>query len=115
MRLTTLSLCFLALVTAPVHASSLQPDDFAIGFQLALDGNTAFYELELPFSAYAAVTKDDLADLRVFNHNGDVVPHQLRPQLPNQLSDAVEIKPLPYFPLPSTSDSSTDNLSLRVA
>lgn len=117
MRLVSLTLALtlcLALLASPCLAAALQPDDFAFGLNLKLDGDAAFYELELPFSVYAAVTKDDLADLRVFNHNGEIVPHQLRPQLPNQLSAAVEIRPLPFFPLPATDDGNTDNLALRV-
>jgi len=114
MRLVPLILCLMVLLAAPCPAKTLQPDDFAIGFSLHLDGEAAFYELDLPYSAYATVTKDDLADLRVFNSNGEIVPHQLRPQMPNQLNDAVEIKTLPFFPLPATADTSDGDLSLRV-
>jgi len=115
MRVASLLTLYLTvLLSAPSLAKTLQPDDFAIGYSLHLDGEAAFYELDLPFTAYAAVTKDDLADLRVFNSNGEIVPHQLRPQMPNQLSDAVEVKSLPFFPLPATSDSRDGDLSLRV-
>ena len=51
------------------------PRDFAYGMDLVLEGQTPFYELALPQSVYEGSVSTNLADLRVFNAAGEVVPH----------------------------------------
>lgn len=114
MRLSCLLFILLAALTMPGVAAELESNDFAVGFDLTLEDDATFYELELPLEAYGFFTKDDLADLRVFNSSGQIVPHQLRPQLPNQLTDAVRVRALPFFPLPGADILAEGALALRV-
>lgn len=69
--LLSFSLGFLALAC---HAE--KPSDYATGISLSLPGKEAFYRIELPLSVHAQA-RSDLADVRVFNANGETVPYAL--------------------------------------
>ena len=70
--------CLLAGTGAAYAAE--RPSDFAYGVPLEADGKEALYEVVLPASAYRGVVRADLADVRVFNGAGEVVPHAWRPR-----------------------------------
>jgi len=73
--------------------------DFAFGLVLEPEGPGAVYQVTPPEAVYRRVTRPDLGDIRVFNANGDPVPHALRRP---DLSEAGEEPPwvsLPFFPL----------------
>ena len=108
MRLVA-ALCLLIL-SANLHA--LAPDDFVFGFKLQLSGQAALYELSLPQRVYQGVTRPDLYDVRVFNHQGVAVPHVFRRQAP---PDPTRVPTnLPLFPLPAVATFDPNNVSLYI-
>jgi len=56
----------------------LKPQDFAYAVPLQFEGQDALYQATLPLSVYQNTVRSDLGDLRVFNAQGEVVPHMLR-------------------------------------
>ncbi|MEC5398678.1 DUF3999 domain-containing protein [Uliginosibacterium sp. H1] len=75
-----LLLCGALLSPLPVlaQAGALQPQDFASGREIRLGtGNAPFYRLELPADVYGGTAWPDLRDLRVFNADGEALPHSL--------------------------------------
>jgi hypothetical protein len=98
--LPILVLLFLLAPLAPfAHGEPLKMNDFAYGIPLQVDGDGAIYSLPLPAEVYRRAVRADLGDLRVFNGNGEVVPHLLqrelrsRPAPPRRL--AARLYPLP--------------------
>ncbi len=70
-------------------------------------------EIEIPLAVYRSLTRSDLGDLRVFNHDAEVVPHAFKPR------EALEAKPgavvqLPVFPLRGTPSDKIDNSDVRI-
>jgi hypothetical protein len=57
------------------------PSDFAYGMDLALEGTTPFYEISLPEAVYEGSVVPGLADVRVFNAAGEVVPYGFLPRI----------------------------------
>ena len=102
---------FLAGVSATFAAE--RPADFAYGVPLEADGKDALYEITLPAAVYRGVVRSDLADVRVFNGAGEVVPHALRPR---RMTDTETVKPvaLTLFPLKAEVGTGVDAISIRV-
>lgn len=71
-------LIILLLLGHTVFAWALTREDFAAGFTLQFQPTGAVHGLLLPEKIYATVVHADLADVRVFNGAGNVVPHLLR-------------------------------------
>jgi Protein of unknown function (DUF3999) len=71
-------LAWLILAGISVNAAEPAADMFAYGLKLEVEGQHAFYQLELPLEVYQSVTRRDLGDIRLFNAAGQVVPHVLR-------------------------------------
>jgi hypothetical protein len=99
-----------AVLAATAHA--VVPNDFAYGLRLQLPEQAALYQLRLPPPVYQGVTRPDLSDVRVFNGQGEAVPHAFRrlaqpAQTPSPVS-------LPLFPLPVDAASDTNRVSLHV-
>jgi hypothetical protein len=95
-------------------ASAEKPDDFAFGIPLALDGDHAFYRVELPPAVYSGSARTDLGDLRVFNADDAMVPYAYvpRPALQHEARPAFT---LPLFPLFADRDrADVSGLSLNV-
>jgi hypothetical protein len=103
----------LAGLTHVVAAPS--PRDFAFGVPLATEGDSAFFEFEIPAAVYAGATRGDLGDMRVFNGDGALVPFALVPRA----TPAREARPavaLPMFPLrvaPAAADANALALSAQ--
>jgi hypothetical protein len=90
-------LALLLLVLA--HAAAAQaPRDFAYGVALSTEGDSAFYQVELPAAVYAGAVRGDLGDVRVFNADGALVPFAYVPRSPTAREKIVPID-LPLFPL----------------
>jgi hypothetical protein len=86
------------LLTPSMVEATLKPTDFAYGIPLSLEGNGAVYRLSVPREVYDTVTRDDLADIRIFNSADAVVPHIVRrPKKTIKVSEYS--KTLPFFPL----------------
>ncbi len=89
-----------------------QPADFAWGMEFELMGASPFYQLPLPLDVYAGVVRRDLGDLRVFNGQGVVVPHDLH--LPGFKREAAEVaEQVKIFPLYAPQDSNIESITIR--
>ncbi|RJX27367.1 MAG: DUF3999 domain-containing protein [Desulfurivibrio sp.] len=98
-----ISVVLIILLLLGQTAGALTREDFAAGFALQFQPAGAVHGLLLPEKIYTTVVHADLADVRVFNGDGNVVPHLLRieqqepPQIVRQ--DDVPFSPL-YDPVP---------------
>lgn len=94
-------------------ANPPEPNDFAYGMRLEIDGREALYEAALPLQVYGGVTRGDLGDLGVFNGQNEAVPYAIiRPPL--ETSRPAESGPLPLFPVFAEPGRKAENLSLQV-
>ncbi|MEI6414798.1 MAG: DUF3999 domain-containing protein, partial [Pseudomonadota bacterium] len=88
-------------------------EDFAYGAALELDAGGALYALTLPDAVYAGVVRGDLGDLRVFNGQGEVVPHRVRiPPAPVVMTP--EPLSVPFSLLPAAPEGSGQAPPVRV-
>jgi hypothetical protein len=101
------------MVAAGVVLAAERPADFAYGIPLEADGREALYEVTLPVSAYRGVVRADLADVRVFNGAGEVVPHAWRPRR-TAGTEAAKPVALTLFPLKAEEGTSVDGISISV-
>ncbi len=103
----------LAQGTAGIAGAAEGPQDFAFGMAIQADSNDALHEIEIPAAVYRGVTRGDLGDLRVFNGQGEVVPHALRPRvaITEQTEAAVRV---PVFPLYGDAVGKIKDLNVRV-
>ncbi len=90
-------LAWLLFVLSQV-AIAQAPRDFAYGVALATEGDSAFYKLELPATVHTGAVRGDLADVRVFNADGAVVPFAFVPRAAPTREKRAPVY-LPQFPL----------------
>lgn len=106
-----------AAAPAPLRAAdgdALTPNDFASGFTLASAIPEApAYRLALPFEVYRQRVRDDLGDLRVFNADGETVPHELR-RVTEFVADAAPFQSLPVYALRGDARRATEAMRLRI-
>ncbi len=107
-----LTLLFL-LITLPKIILALSEQDFAYIAETQTNGNTPYYELEIPAVVYESISRPDLGDLRVLNGNGHIVPHGLR-STAIQRSTKTETKNMPFYPLYQQTGQSISNLHLNI-
>ncbi len=86
----------LAFAASLAHAEA--PSDYASGINLVTEGQSAFYRLALPADVYDGVAHRDLADVRLFNAEGTLVPFAWLPQ-PPALREKRPAAALAQFPL----------------
>jgi hypothetical protein len=86
--------------------------DFARGAQIRLSGQGPVVRVVLPEAVYTTVTRQDLADIGVFNSAGEPVPHTLR-HAPAPEATATVFVGVPFFPLRQTAPN--ENLLTQVA
>jgi Protein of unknown function (DUF3999) len=103
------AIIILLLLVQSIAFSAEIPADFAYGIPIESDARDALYEIEIPAAVYRGVTRADLGDIRVFNGQGEVVPHALRP-----LTRTVAAVSLPIFPLYGEADEKLEDLSVRI-
>ena len=89
------------------------PQDFAYAVPLQFDGQDAVYQATLPLSVYKNTVRSDLGDLRVFNAQGEIVPHMLLQPERSSISKPARQK-LVYFPLEGQDNADLDQLSIRI-
>ena len=94
-------------------ADPIQPHDFAYALPLQFEGQDALYQTSVPLSVYQNTVRSDLGDLRVFNAQGEVVPHMLQQPERSSTSQPVLSK-LVYFPLQGATSAGLDQLSIRI-
>jgi hypothetical protein len=58
-------------------AAELSPADFAFGMPVVTPAGANAYRVALPIDVYRETVREDLADIRVFNARGEVVPYSL--------------------------------------
>ena len=103
-----LSCCIVPV--ASVAAES--PDDFAYALPVeGLDGD-ALYRVVITPDVYQGVAYADLRDIRVFNGNGEVVPHAFRP-LVAQREQPVPVA-LPFFTLRGNKGTAPSDLDISL-
>ena len=103
----------LLLLLQGAAAGAERPQDFAFAVAIQADGQDALYEIEIPAALYRSVTRGDLGDLRVFNGNGEVVPHALRARVASVEQARAPVR-LPVFPLYGESRGKIDDLNVRI-
>jgi len=81
-----------------VSLADISVDDFAYGIKIDVPVGTAVAAMSMPEQVYESAYRRDLGDLRVFNANGEPVPHMIR-YAQTQPADA-PWRSLPFFPLP---------------
>ncbi len=109
MRIPVLLLC----VCVCAAQAAEQPRAFAYGWTLDADGGEALYEVTLPAAVYRGAVHPDLADVRVFNGAGEVMPYAWRPRR----TTGIETPPavgLTLFPLKAAAGTPVEGLTLRV-
>ncbi|MGH8619331.1 MAG: DUF3999 domain-containing protein [Burkholderiales bacterium] len=113
MKPAAVLLCLFAILAQAAAQGAEKPRDFAYGWALDADGSEALYEVTLPAAAYRGVARADLADVRVFNGAGEVVPYAWRPRrvTGTETSPAVV---LPLFPLKAAAGTAVEGLTVRV-
>jgi hypothetical protein len=106
-----------AAAPAPLSAAdndALTPNDFAYGFTLgSAIPEAPAYRLALPFEVYRQRVRDDLGDLRIFNADGESVPHQLR-RVTEFVADAAPFQSLAVYPLRGDARRATEAMRLRI-
>ena len=107
-------LAAILLLVPSMAAAGPRPTDFAYGIPLSLPEGGAVYRFTLPLEVYETVTRNDLADIRVFNGADSEVPHVLKQPKTNEMNTEVT-KALPFFPLYQKKDGlEKSGLSVRI-
>jgi hypothetical protein len=99
-----------AATAAPERMMTM--DDFAYGYALDTPGVASVYAAPLPVDAYHFLRRQDLGDLRVFNAQGEAVPHAL--MRPAASTDAPKRVRLPVFPIRDSDDATSGKMAVRV-
>jgi hypothetical protein len=105
----------LALVATAAGAAGVErAGDFASAIPLSLEGDRAFYRVELPGAVYSGSARADMGDLRVFNADDAMVPYAYLPR-PAPARQQRSPVPLTLFPLFADRDAvDPSGLSLSV-
>jgi hypothetical protein len=77
---------------------SLKPQDFAFGMAIDAPSGGPVFKLSLSEEVYRGVKGGDLRDLRVFNSQGEVVPHSLEHKTFQELEETAR-HPILMFPI----------------
>jgi hypothetical protein len=113
MNRAILSILGLLIYSGLTQAQTLYPKDFAYGQTASPERVAAAYRISLPLTVYQYTSHEDLADLRVFNAEGIIVPYSLsRPA-----AQAPSHKPpiaLPLFPLHEGARVVFDGVQLTI-
>jgi hypothetical protein len=98
------------LGTSSLRAADLSPQDFAFGLPVVTTTEASAYRVTLPPEVYQQTFREDVADIRVFNAQGSVVPYSLRRNAPTAARSAR----LPLFPLPVGSHVGIDGVRVII-
>jgi len=111
-RYVFLLVLVMSLPVQAVQDSVMSPQDFAWGLSLTPKNDKPFYSIELPLEVYRGVQSDTLADVRVFNARGEVVPHELKSELEAKYQEQVEDVTL--FPVYARKEADAGTLTLKI-
>lgn len=98
------------LLTTGAQAEEI--DDYAYAAPVSVTRQAPFQRIELPPEVYRNLTRSDLADLRVFNADGEVVPHALEPRVLEHSAPGTPVD-VPLFVLGAAADGGRA-LNLRI-
>jgi hypothetical protein len=102
----------LALAATGVHAE--RTVDYATGVTLLPAPGMPFQRVVVPAAVYEGTVRPALADVRVFNADGELVPFAWLPR-PGAARERPETMPLPHFPLiVDAAQRDVSGLSLQV-
>ncbi|THF66568.1 DUF3999 domain-containing protein [Pseudothauera nasutitermitis] len=104
----------LAALSAPgvLAAPAERPDDYAYAAPILTSAQAPYQRIELPEAVYRGLTHADLADLRVFNADGEVVPHAVEPRALTHSTPGAPLE-VPLFALGTAADAGRA-LNLRI-
>lgn len=94
-------------------AGPLTLEDFAWGMELQADAASPIYQLSLPLVVYRGVAQADLADLRLFNGQGHLLPHVLQAP-PRRTPGESRRQGVAIFPLYGSRAADLQQLSLQL-
>jgi uncharacterized membrane protein len=103
----------LLLAASAAQAQVLTRADFAYSMEIETSPGVAVHRMTLPLELYRNTTRADLADLRVFNAAGEVVPYALRASAVCAERKEAPVR-LPMFPLHGDVVRATQALSLTI-
>jgi hypothetical protein len=104
---------FLTLLAATsTLVTGTSPKDFAYRMQVVGTGDAAAYRVTLPLAVYQKIVHPDLADLRVFNGNGEQVPFALERPAAGTVANAATA--LSVFPLKDDSGATLDAIRVTI-
>lgn len=103
-------ICMLFAGTA--LAESPAKTDFAYGAEIRLEDGGPLYSVAVDAHLYRHVTSPALADIRVFDSEGKVIPHTVS-RTRVEKEEPAPPAPLPIFPLFERGDSTPDRLTVR--
>ena len=96
-------LCATALLTANLIQAAEAPADFASQTPLTLSGEGPWYRLELPLAVQLQARQADLADLRIFNSEGQPQAYALAQSQAQRPAEQPEVA-VKMFPLYNSTD-----------
>ena len=112
-RMLAALLCGVCSFVTLAADAPLKPTDFAYGMALQTDGRDGVYKVSLPLDVYRVVRYTDLRDLRVFNADGEVVPHVVT-RSAGSVSVKSEPIELPRFPVYASEQRKLGDLDLQI-
>lgn len=113
---TLTALILVSLLAAPAAAQNASPPaSFAQRSAIQLGGSGPFHQVVLPIAVYEGSQLPELADLRVFNGQGEVLPYSLlRSESPSE--SRLSETSVPFFPLlqPAQQQAEVNDISVTV-
>jgi hypothetical protein len=107
-------ICLWLAMTAVAAAANPVRTDFAYGVEVSSSEPAAVYEIPLPLTVYQHTAFSDLRDVRVFNADGEIVPHVIRAQSKPVTVTKSNIQ-LPIFPLRGNVDEALEGMQITVS
>lgn len=104
---------FVLLLAGAAHAAAVRPDDYAQGIAMTALSDRPLVEALLPDSVYQVVTRPDLADVRVFNAEGQPVPHAFCAS-PVAAEPSITQEALPVFELQAGTREASGGTNVEV-
>ena len=112
-RIFGYAIALMLLGAVSAQGKELSLDDFAEGQTLITESAHPLYQLTLPEQVYRRVAHADLRDLRVFNAEGQAVPHLIKAPVAQHNIEEQKIA-LPLFPLDVDAAAPATDWSLKI-
>jgi hypothetical protein len=115
MKTLIASILAVFVATSAAAQEPLRPENFSSRGVISTSGAGPFYQLALPLAVYEGAASASLADLRVFNGQGELVPYALLRSESQSVSHQTE-SAVPFFPLaaPRKGSSGAGDISVTV-